>query len=69
MPDKRRQPPTPAKFKVGDKVRVKRGVEDVDYPDLPLGGWAGTVTKIDGADTFTIRWAEETLETAFWGTG
>lgn len=63
MPIKKRQPPTPAKFKVGDKVRVKRGFMDVDYPDMPLGGWAGTVTKIDGADTFTVRWNEETMET------
>ena len=26
------------KFKVGDKVRVKRGFMDVDYPDMPMGG-------------------------------
>ena len=49
------------KFKVGDKVRVKHGVKDVDYPDMPLGGWAGTVIEVEGSDTFTIRWSEETL--------
>ena len=49
------------KFKIGDKVRVKHGVKDVDYPDMPLGGWAGTVIEISGGDTFTIRWSEETL--------
>ena len=58
---KKRRPPAPARFKVGDRVRVKRGIRDVDYPDMPLGGWAGTVTEVCGADTFTIRWIQETL--------
>ena len=40
------------KFKVGDRVRVKPGVTDVDYPDMPLGGWAGTVVEVSGTDTF-----------------
>src|SRR5271157_4553697 len=34
------------RFQVGDKVRVKPGVSDPDFPDMPLGGWAGTVTEI-----------------------
>ena len=34
------------RFKVGDKVRVKSGVSDPDFPDMPLGGWSGTVTEI-----------------------
>ena len=38
MPKQKRNPLTSPIFKVGDKVRVKRGVEDVDYPDMPLGG-------------------------------
>jgi hypothetical protein len=25
-----------AKFKVGDKVPVKHGIGDTDYPDIPL---------------------------------
>lgn len=49
-------------FHVGDKVRVIRGFMDVDYPDMPLGGWAGTVTEIDGTDGFTVRWGEETMQ-------
>ncbi len=61
MPSKKRNPLTSPIFKAGDKVRVKRGVEDVDYSDMPLGGWAGTVTRIDGADTFTVRWTEQTM--------
>lgn len=62
MPKKRRVPSPVAKFKVGDKVRVKHGIEDVDYPDMPLGGWAGTVTEIQGTDTFIIRWSKATLD-------
>jgi hypothetical protein len=34
------------RFEVGDKVRVKAGVSDPDFPDMPLGGWAGTITEI-----------------------
>lgn len=33
-------------FQVGDKVRVKPGVIDPDFPDMPLGGWTGTITEI-----------------------
>lgn len=59
---KRKKKPTITKFKIGDQVRVKHGVKDVDYPDMPLGGWAGTVTETQGADTLTVRWTEETME-------
>src|SRR5947209_18974415 len=34
------------RFKVGEKVRVKPGVSDPDFPDMPLGGWSGTVTEV-----------------------
>jgi hypothetical protein len=35
-----------SRFKVGDKVRVKPGVNDSVFLDMPLGGWTGTVTEI-----------------------
>jgi len=35
-----------ARFQVGNKVRVKPGVTDPDFPDMPLGGWSGTITEI-----------------------
>ena len=34
---------------MGDKVRVKYGVIDADFPDIPLGGWTGTVTEVEHA--------------------
>jgi len=34
------------RFKVEDKVRVKWGVIDLNFPDFPLGGCSGTVTEI-----------------------
>jgi hypothetical protein len=37
---------TTPRFTVGDKVRVRSGVSDPDFPDMPLGGWTGTVTEI-----------------------
>ena len=56
-----RKPVVLSKFKVGDKVRVKHGVRDTDYPDMPLGGWAGTITEADKTGTYTVRWSKETL--------
>jgi hypothetical protein len=35
-----------ARFQVGNKVRVKPGVNDQIFPDMPLGGWSGTITEI-----------------------
>ena len=31
---------------MGNYVRVKYGVIDADFPDMPVGGWSGTVTEI-----------------------
>jgi hypothetical protein len=55
--------PTPSRptFHVGDHVRVKHGVADVDYPDIPMGGWVGRISKTE-SDTHLIRWGIETLE-------
>jgi uncharacterized protein YodC (DUF2158 family) len=50
-----------AKFKVGDKVRVKHGIWDADYPDISLGGWAGTISEVHEDCMYTIRWSRETL--------
>lgn len=60
---KARKPVAPARFKVGDKVRVKHGVKDTDYRGTPLGGWAGTICEIHDDSTYTIRWSSETLAT------
>ena len=52
------------RFEVGNKVRVKSGVSDPDFPDMPLGGWSGTVTEVEQADdqiTYEIKWNKRTL--------
>ena len=52
------------RFQVGDKVRVNYGVIDPDFPDIPLGGWTGTVTEVEQADdqiTYEIKWNKRTL--------
>src|SRR3954463_10959407 len=54
----------PSRFKPGDKVRVKNGVRDPDFPDIPLGGWAGAVKKAEQAEdqtTVLIAWDRATL--------
>jgi uncharacterized protein YodC (DUF2158 family) len=63
MPKQKRKPKKPVvtRFKVGDKVRVKKGVMDVEYPDMPMGGWAGTISEIRKDGMYTIRWSRETL--------
>ena len=49
------------KFNVGDLVRVKHGVTDVDYPDIPMGGWVGNISKV-ADDSYLVEWTIETLE-------
>ena len=52
------------RFPVGDKVRVVSGVRDPDFPDIPLGGWAGTVKEVGigkGEVTYLIAWNRATI--------
>src|SRR4051794_11748943 len=56
---------TPPRFQPGAKVRVKRGVIDPDFPDIPLGGWSGTVKdfeQVRGRTTYEIKWDWRTLQ-------
>src|SRR4051794_5126960 len=56
--------PASPRFKVGDEVRVKRGVKDPDFPDMPLGGWSGTITEIiepEGRVTCVCKLDQRTL--------
>jgi hypothetical protein len=65
MPKRRKKKPSPRvapQFKVGERVRVKHGVMDPAYPDLPLGGWSGEIREIHRDGAYTVRWTEETLE-------
>jgi hypothetical protein len=60
------QPPAgaPERFSVGSAVRVKRGVTDPDFPDIPLGGWAGTVQEVDPEaepPLYLVAWNRRTL--------
>src|SRR3954452_22729579 len=59
-----RKPTDDARFQIGAKVRIKPGVRDPDFPDIPLGGWAGTVTEVEHAEgevTYLIAWDRATL--------
>ena len=58
---KTKSPPT---FSAGDAVRVKPGVTDPDFPDIPFGGWAGTISEVEGGDprTYFIALNEQTLK-------
>ncbi len=52
------------RFRVGDKVRVKYGVIDPDFSDIPLGGWAGAVKEVhqaEGETTLLVAWDRATL--------
>ena len=42
----RKKGPIRPRFQLGDKVRVKPGISDVLFPEMPLGGWSGSVTEI-----------------------
>lgn len=51
-------------FTCGDRVRVRHGVTDPDFPDIPLGGWTGTITEVQHLNPphYLIRWNQHTLE-------
>ena len=53
-----------ANFSVGDAVRVKPGVTDPDFPDMPLGGWAGTISLVENSDppAYLVELNEQTIE-------
>src|SRR3954468_11263995 len=56
--------PDPPRFQPGMKVRVRHGVLDPDFPDIPLGSWAGTVKEVEqakGETTYLIAWDRATL--------
>jgi len=52
-----------AKFAIDDFVRVKLGIADPDYPDIPIGGWAGQVAEIETGKphAYLVRWNQQTL--------
>ena len=43
---------------------MKQGIRDADYPDMPLGGWAGTISEVHDNGMYTVRWSQETLAAA-----
>ena len=63
MPKRKNRKAKP-KFSVGSRVRVKSGVASPDYPDIPLGGWAGVIRRVSATfpRTYCIYWTEETLQ-------
>lgn len=49
---------------LGARVRVGAGIADPDYPDLPIGGWSGTIIEIAAGQraAYLVRWTCETLQ-------
>ena len=54
----------PAGFALGDAVRVRSGITDPDFPDIPLGGWAGKITEVQEGNPphYLIHWSQDTLK-------
>ncbi len=59
---RKRKPSVPTKFGVGDRVRVRHGVTDVDYPDMPIGGWGGAISEVQKNGVYMVLWSRETLD-------
>ena len=55
--------PATAKFTLGDVVRVRPGVNDPDFPVIPIGGWEGKIAEIENCNPpiYLIRWNQQTL--------
>jgi hypothetical protein len=55
---------SPPKFSVGADVRVKRGVIDPDFDDVPIGGWTGRIAEMQylNPPMYLIRWDQQTLD-------
>lgn len=51
------------KFAVDEKVHVKPGTIDPDFPDVPLGGWSGTIIEIGRRQprTYLMKLSQETI--------
>jgi hypothetical protein len=52
------------RFQIGAAVTVRRGTRDPDFPDIPLGGWTGTVREVGSEQPeahYLIAWNEYTL--------
>ncbi len=50
---------------MGHHVRVKPGTTDPDFPDIPLGGWAGTIQDVNQRSNppiYLIEWNQHTLD-------
>lgn len=58
---RKRKPRVPAKLKIGYKARVKDGITDVEYQDMPMGGWAGTISELHNDAMYTVRRSRVTL--------
>lgn len=59
------KPLAPAKFAVGMIIRVKQGMMDPDFADMPLGGWTGTILEIDQqshSKIYLVEWNQDTLD-------
>ena len=41
---------------------MKHGIKDADYPDMPLGGWAGTISESHKDGMVTVQWSREMLD-------
>ena len=59
-----RKDQTPGRFAPGDAVRVRAGIMDPDFPDIPLGGWAGKITQVENVSPplYRIRWSKDTVK-------
>lgn len=51
-----REGPMP-KFAVGSQVRLRKGVSPLNYPDVTLDGWLGTVSQVSGT-TYLVHWTQ-----------
>ena len=54
-----------SKLAIGTRVRVKPNVTVPEFPDVPCGGWTGSIDNLIGKSKpdpkYVVEWDEETI--------
>lgn len=56
---------TAAGLAAGTRIRVKAGVVSPEFPEIPIGGWTGSVMEASGKPPmmyYIVEWDQNTMD-------